>query len=396
MKNKKTKVVHAIPNMEPSNEGVFVGGSVNEMLKLVNSLRSKNGNMDQKIFTNTRQKDKRNFEKSNCEKIEAVYNPFERSTYLYGLYFVATCINHVLLKNEKYDIFHGHSGFGVYVVISYVLKLISNVKSFHTIYCPISAENGGLRGKINKISIKYFGENIDKIFAMSKNVKTSMTENGLSKEKFVAMPPSFDLEKYSPNKRSNKLRGKLEGPKSVDIILFIGNIKKEKGLDVLVKSLSNIDKEFKFVFTTELNEDVKSGVKELAYSILSRDKFRGRVTKLGVIDFMPSLIASSDLVVLPFRTTRGPSDYPVVLLEAMASGVASIASAVGGIPELIDDGRTGLLVEPENASELADAIRLLLEDKDLRKEIASAARNKAISLSRKSSPPDIVYPFYSK
>jgi glycosyltransferase involved in cell wall biosynthesis len=65
---------------------------------------------------------------------------------------------------------------------------------------------------------------------------------------------------------------------------------------------------------------------------------------------------------------------PNVLLEAMASGVPVVSTAVVGIPEWIQSGRNGLLVDPRNPAMLADALDLLLADADLRDRLAQAAR----------------------
>jgi glycosyltransferase involved in cell wall biosynthesis len=67
-------------------------------------------------------------------------------------------------------------------------------------------------------------------------------------------------------------------------------------------------------------------------------------------------------------------NYPVVALEAMAAGCPAIASAVGGLPEMIDDGVTGLLVQPGDPSSLAAAMRLVQSDHKLAATLGCAAR----------------------
>ncbi|HLF22996.1 MAG TPA: glycosyltransferase family 4 protein, partial [Burkholderiales bacterium] len=75
-----------------------------------------------------------------------------------------------------------------------------------------------------------------------------------------------------------------------------------------------------------------------------------------------------------------PSEYEtfgIVLLEAMAAGVPIVASRAGGIPEVVDDGGEGILVEPNDSRALASALHRLLEDKSLRMEMGLAGRLKA-------------------
>ena len=67
---------------------------------------------------------------------------------------------------------------------------------------------------------------------------------------------------------------------------------------------------------------------------------------------------------------------PVVLMEAMALGVPAITTRISGIPEIVDDGRTGLLVEPEDPGSLAHAIGRILDDTALASELSLNGRKK--------------------
>jgi glycosyltransferase involved in cell wall biosynthesis len=68
---------------------------------------------------------------------------------------------------------------------------------------------------------------------------------------------------------------------------------------------------------------------------------------------------------------------PISVLEAMAAGLPVIASAVGGVPELVVDGETGILVPPGDVAALADAIARVLTDADLRTSFGAAGRRRA-------------------
>ncbi|MEM2897634.1 MAG: glycosyltransferase family 4 protein, partial [Candidatus Bathyarchaeia archaeon] len=84
------------------------------------------------------------------------------------------------------------------------------------------------------------------------------------------------------------------------------------------------------------------------------------------------LIASSELLVVPSLM----EGLPTVILEAFASGTAVIASKIGGITELIEDGVNGLLFEAGNHVELSKLIKQLLQDEGLRKSITDKAKEK--------------------
>jgi len=84
------------------------------------------------------------------------------------------------------------------------------------------------------------------------------------------------------------------------------------------------------------------------------------------------------LVAVPSVPTSGGrrEGIPVVLMEAMSCGIAVVASRLSGIPELVLDDSTGLLVEPRDANGLAEALERLLRDPNLRRRLGDAARAK--------------------
>jgi len=106
----------------------------------------------------------------------------------------------------------------------------------------------------------------------------------------------------------------------------------------------------------------------------------GRVTFLGSLtrDRIVELLKDADLLVAPsVPTASGKREgIPVVLIEAMASGVAVVASRLSGIPELVEDDVTGLLVPPGDESALAEAIASLLGDRERRARLAAAGRQR--------------------
>jgi glycosyltransferase involved in cell wall biosynthesis len=97
---------------------------------------------------------------------------------------------------------------------------------------------------------------------------------------------------------------------------------------------------------------------------------------LGERDDVPQLLAGADVFVLSTLS----EGMPISVLEAMAAGVPVVASAVGGIPEVVVDGETGLLVPPRDPDALAEALRTLLADPELRRRLGEAGRRRAQEL----------------
>jgi glycosyltransferase involved in cell wall biosynthesis len=94
------------------------------------------------------------------------------------------------------------------------------------------------------------------------------------------------------------------------------------------------------------------------------------VRLLGERRDIPELLGAADVFVLPSRS----EGLPVSVLEAMVAGLPVVASRVGGVPELVAEGETGLLVAPGNSDELAAALKRVLADRELRRRLGTAGR----------------------
>jgi glycosyltransferase involved in cell wall biosynthesis len=101
-----------------------------------------------------------------------------------------------------------------------------------------------------------------------------------------------------------------------------------------------------------------------------------RVRFLGLVADMPAFYQGLDVFVLPSVSTEG---LPLTVLEAMASGLPVVATTVGGTPEAITDGESGLLAPPGDAGALAVALRRVLDDEALRGRLGAAAREAVLA-----------------
>ncbi len=150
-------------------------------------------------------------------------------------------------------------------------------------------------------------------------------------------------------------------------ILYLGNLIPVKGVDVLVQACSKIG-------NMEWNLDVVGSGGELcrlqelakALSLDDRIEFIGKVPPQDV----PDCLRKADIVVLPsYREGRSN-----VLVEAMATGCAVVASDIGGLRELINDGKSGLLFRAGDVEDLASKLDKLLADGSLRKKCGESAK----------------------
>jgi len=161
-----------------------------------------------------------------------------------------------------------------------------------------------------------------------------------------------------------------------DLVLCIGRLIPKKGVDLLIDALALLPRDLERVRLEIVGEGPLAG--ELRRLASSRG-LRDRVVFLGSLpsDGVDAALRRASLLALPCRIAPdGDRDgIPTVLLEAMARGVPVVSTRVAGIPEVVRDRETGLLVPPEDPEALAEAITTLLRDRSLAASQAAAARS---------------------
>ena len=225
--------------------------------------------------------------------------------------------------------------------------------------------------KFLSLALRVPKTNMPNIFAISKFERTcveKLAPNLKGKIALVSYPIS-SLFYVASQKRNKKCRAQT--------ILTIAGIEPRKGLDVLVKAVSFITPD------TRPRVVIKGQIRDHAYmQQLSR-----LVSKLGLAEWIKfdhsvtdydalyQYYQAATLFVLPTLD----ESLGVVVLEALHSGLPVIATSVGGIPDMIQDGINGVLIEPGNPQKLAKAISWLLKDAPSREALA---RNAVSTLKR--------------
>ncbi len=152
-------------------------------------------------------------------------------------------------------------------------------------------------------------------------------------------------------------------------ILCVGRLVPTKGQRILVQALERLVEAGKPVHLTLVGDGPdRPGLEQL----VRHKALTGRVTFTGSInqDHIQDFYAATDI----FALASFAEGIPVVLMEAMAMEIPCIATSINGIPELISDGRDGLLVAPSDVDGLAAAITRLIEDPALRRTLGAAGR----------------------
>jgi D-inositol-3-phosphate glycosyltransferase len=157
------------------------------------------------------------------------------------------------------------------------------------------------------------------------------------------------------------------------LLLWVGRLQPWKGVDVALRALREIPQAYLMIVGDgETRADLERLAQELG--LAERVRFLGALPR----ERLPSIYAAADLLL---ATSFASETFGIGLVEAQACGLPVVASRFGGFPEVIDEGRTGLLVPPRDPTALAAAVRTLLNDPERRRAMADAAPGWAAQFS---------------
>jgi len=218
----------------------------------------------------------------------------------------------------------------------------------------------------------------DAIVAISGAVRTDLIKKGISPQKIRVVYNGIDVEKIEKDAREHHDNGEIIGKiKNKRVVGTIGRITPIKNHRLLVLAAQEVIARYPdvmFIIVGEGKE--RKGLEKMVSDLGLRDHF----IFTGWMDTPYSVLSSMDIFVLT-STWEG---LGLVVLEAMALRKPVIATNVGGVPEIVEDGETGILIPSENIRALADTLLRLLNDSALRQRMgekgkAVAARNFSIS-----------------
>jgi glycosyltransferase involved in cell wall biosynthesis len=272
-----------------------------------------------------------------------------------------------LSKKRKFDIIIGHNALPEGIAAGRLAKMFNLPSVIWCIGSDINdfAKYNFLNNYLTKKCIekstlvlttsKDLGNKVKKFSNKSIQVKTFY--RGIDLSNFQNIPPRCSLLKelqLNPDKR---------------YILFVGRLIYDKGIYELAEAFDIVARrhtDFNLIVIGEEIEKEKLETKFKNYGVLHRVLFKGIIPHKEVAYYM----RISDLLILP----TWAEGLPNVVMEAMATGLPVIASEVGGIPEVLENGVTGLSVPAKNVEKLTEAIIKMIEDKDLRENCIRNAK----------------------
>ena len=223
------------------------------------------------------------------------------------------------------------------------------------------------RGRLNRW-LKYL-HGIDNYVAISYAVRDTLTAAGVAADRIAVVPSGIDCDRCSGAAPAG-LRASCGLPASARLVGTVGHLERSKGQQDLIEAAALLARELPDVFFALVGEG--AGRAEFARQAASLG-IAERVIFTGFRADVPAVLADFDLFVMPSHA----EGLCTAAVEAMAAGLPVIATAAGGLVEVVADGETGLLVPPRNPEALANAIRRLLTDESLRRRMGAAARARA-------------------
>ena len=210
--------------------------------------------------------------------------------------------------------------------------------------------------------------NSNGIVSVSQDLKSKLSKLGVEESKVHVIYNGVDHELFYEDDK-NKCRTELNLEHSLQYLLFIGNLKKEKGcvdlLNAFVELRKKIDSvELVYIGTGKAGKEIES--------LARQNDLLNYVHLMGSLEHkaLKNWINASDVVVLPSYNEGVPN----VLLEAMACGTPVVATNVGGIPEIVPK-KSGIIVEKQNVEELAEGLKQALNNSWNRSAISEGVKD---------------------
>jgi len=272
-----------------------------------------------------------------------------------------------LLRRRRPDVLHVHASHALLLgwLASFLVPrvpLVATRRVDLTIYRPWTM-------RVNLLKYRW---RVRHLIAVSNAVRLRLIQDGLPSERITVVHSGVNLDGGTATGESKdtlgRLRDELRIPRGLPVIFSAGALVEGKGYATLIDAAARVLVSHDAVFLIAGEGGQRD---DLLRRIQSRE-LQGRVHLLGFREDVSLLMRLSDVYVQPsYQEALGTS-----IQDALVAGVPVVASRVGGIPEIVEDGVNGLLAAPRDPAEFADALVSLLDSPERRQELARAGRER--------------------
>lgn len=275
----------------------------------------------------------------------------------------------VLRYRNVTDVYHAQ-----WIVSGFVAVIARRIHRKPIVLTVRGSDLNLIRGNVLTALVRWIFTRVALITTVSDALRQKVLTFGITPDKVRTIPNGIDCHRFRPLPKT-EMRDRLHLPADHQIVLWVGRLIPIKGLEFLLQAIPTILQAhpqtlFVLVGAGELEQELRAAVQQMGLSEAVR--FPGKISSEEV----PLWLNAADMLVLPSLNEGRPN----VVLEAMACELPVVATRVGGIPELVEDGETGFLIPPKTVAPLSARINELLDNPSLRRQMAQAGRQKIFTM----------------
>jgi glycosyltransferase involved in cell wall biosynthesis len=295
---------------------------------------------------------------------------------LISLTFSISCCWLLFMERKKYDIVHFHGASLPLFFNILPLKLLKKKIIAKVAAAKVSVEAGSLRGKYIGIGnlIDRLLQKVDGFIAISSEIADGLRLDGIKEDRIHRVTNFIDTTCYSAAAAEEKAGLKTAlGLGNAPLVTFSGRYDQRKGINYLLEAWKIASSKAPEARLLLLGDGpLFDEMKDLAASL----GINGSIVMKGHVRNVIDYLRASDLYVFPSLQEGMPN----ALLEAMACGLPAVGTRIGGVVDIIEDGKNGVLVEPRDSDGLAEGVVHLLKDREKTAALAEAAFQRIASV----------------
>jgi glycosyltransferase involved in cell wall biosynthesis len=285
--------------------------------------------------------------------------PGKRPTGLKDLFFALK----LMRRNKPGIVISNFGANNIMLFAGWITGAERRICYYHTLVSQYIADNGklGLRQRLNIVRKNFFWRKATHILASSHAAKNDILKYYNVNEGNIYIFPNALPDKHVVNKGQ------------VNKIGFIGRLHRSKGVDILIEAFYRLSLEIPGLqLSIAGSGEEKPGLESRAETLGIKSKvvFEGNVPNDEICNFISGL----NFLVVPSRM----DNLPTVVLEAFSTGTPVVATRAGGIPDMVEHEKTGLLFENEDVEGLYMAMKRLMNDSGFWRELSANAKTKFI------------------